>query len=548
MAKAPRSAKPGLLKAGLRAIASAFGRMAGPITNSYDAAGQGRRMRGWQPPNTGPNRENSGTVPLRNRARDAGRNEWSAKSADIHWKANLVGTGIVPRPEGVTPAQKTAFVKLWDRWVDVSDADQVLNFYGQEAMVGGTWLESGEVFVRLRPRKMKDGLPVPLQIQVIEADLCPIFYNAFAPVSGNCIRQGIEFDPIGRRVAYWMYAEHPGDLLITTNPQAYLLTRVPAENILHIYEPTRPGQLRGVSDYAAILAKLKGMGDFDDAVGERQKIANLFTVFFRRHIEDGGSPSIDPITGQPLKPDYDGMPMAALEPGLAQEVYDTDDITFSNPPGPGADYADYMRVQSQHVAAGRALPFEYLTGDIANVSDRTLRVVIQEFRRICQMRQQHILIHQFCRPVREAFADAAVLAGVIPPSERDALAAVTWVPQAWPYIHPVQDVNADKIAVEEGFDSRENIITSRGRDPETVDAERADSIAREQQMGLEKVDNEPAPKPGAAPQAHAAPLQPERPQHPPSLAVHVNGAKPTAFTVARAADGSLQVTPNAESA
>ena len=47
----------------------------------YDAAGYGRRMKGWNPPTTGPNKAAVGLQNIRNRARDASRNDWSGESA-----------------------------------------------------------------------------------------------------------------------------------------------------------------------------------------------------------------------------------------------------------------------------------------------------------------------------------------------------------------------------------------------------------------------------------------------------------------------------------
>ncbi len=70
-------------------------------------------------------------------------------------------------------------------------------------------IEAGEVLVRRRLRRSSDGLAVPLQLQVLEADFLD------ATKSGGLgkrrLVQGIEFDAIGRRRAYWLHAEHPGD-------------------------------------------------------------------------------------------------------------------------------------------------------------------------------------------------------------------------------------------------------------------------------------------------------------------------------------------------
>jgi capsid protein len=65
------------------------------IQARYDAAGTGKRMRGWVPPSSGPNRAITGLQNIRNRARDVSRNDWSGASGIQKWTTNLVGTGIV---------------------------------------------------------------------------------------------------------------------------------------------------------------------------------------------------------------------------------------------------------------------------------------------------------------------------------------------------------------------------------------------------------------------------------------------------------------------
>jgi len=62
----------------------------------YDAAGTGRRMRGWNPPKSGPNLAMAGVELLRARARDAERNDWAGESASQRWVTNLVGWASRP--------------------------------------------------------------------------------------------------------------------------------------------------------------------------------------------------------------------------------------------------------------------------------------------------------------------------------------------------------------------------------------------------------------------------------------------------------------------
>jgi capsid protein len=112
-----------------------------------------------------------------------------------------------------------------------------------------------------------------------------------------------------------------------------------------------------------------------------------------------------------------------------------------------------------------------------------LRLILNEFRRIIEQRLWLYLIPQFLQPLREAFFDAAVLAGKLEApgyaTDREDYVETLWVPEGWPYSHPVQDVAADRQAIRAGLKSRTSTILRNGDDPEQV----AEEIERENTDG-----------------------------------------------------------------
>lgn len=468
----------------------------------YDAAGTGRRIKSWSPPSSGPNRAITGLQKIRDRARDTARNDWAGESGLQKWATNLVGVGIVPRwgDAGIT----ARFLK----WVPFADADGVLDFYGLQTLATRAWLDGGEVFARRRPRALTgDALPAPLQVQLIEPEFCPLFDADQWPGMplGNTIRQGIERNRRGERQAYWMYRDHPGDGGLLSSPMADRLLRIPARDVAHVFEPKRPGQLRGVSQMAPVLARLRASMDFEDAVLDRQKLANLFTMFITRQPPDGADVEFDPLTGLPTYYGAGDQPMVGLEPGMSQQLLPGEDVKFANPPEAGTTFSDYMRTTHLGTAAGAGLPYELFSGDLRDVSDRTLRVAINEFRRFARQRQWQILIPQLCQKAVEWWAEAEVLGGGLPLAKMADARMPKWSPHGWEYIHPTQDAAGKKIEVESGFRSRSDVIAERGDDPRTVDEERAADLARAKGLGLEP----PPPPQPAAPPTKQAPTKAE---------------------------------------
>lgn len=457
------------------------------IKASYEGAGTGRRAAGWDAPEGALNTLAVPNLPrLRKRARAAVRNDPYGFAAIDRRVSNLIGTGITPRARTNDAALRSTLHELWDDWTEESDADGLLDFYGQQTLIARMVEESGECFVRLRPRRPEDGLAVPLQLQVLAPEFVPLDKTETTR-TGNRIKAGIEFDLLGRRVAYWMYRKHPGDAL--DGGQYPQLVRVLASEVLHIFEPTEAGQLRGVPRLAPVLLRLKSLDNYDDAVLFRQEVANLFAGFIRRPAPDSGLAPVDAITGGAQQLAADGFtPMVGLEPGSMQELMPGEEVEFSDPPDAGNTYVDFMRQQLQAAAAGVGLPYELLTGDMREVNDRVMRVILNEFRRRIEQLQFGVYIHQLCRPVRAAWFDMAVLSGALylPDylARRREYMRTRWVPQGWAYIHPVQDVQSRQMEVAAGFTSRSEVCLRSGYDAEQIDQENFEDNARAEKLGL----------------------------------------------------------------
>lgn len=458
------------------------------IRNSYEGAGTGRRAKDWEAPAAAINSVALPALPLlRRRSRAAVRNDPYAGSAISKRVTNLIGTGIVPHPQIQDKDVRAALQELWEDWVDEADADGRTDFYGLQALIGRMVEESGECFVRFRHRRDEDGLAVPLQLQVLPPEFVPIERN-FKTRRGNIVRAGIEFDAIGRRVAYWMYQQNPGDSgaqLAGYNT----LHRIPADQVLHVYEVLEAGQLRGVPRLASVLLRLKSLDNYDDAVLFRQEVSNLFAGFIKKPLPEG-PPQVDTVTGEPVVTDHDGTPMAALEPGSMHELLEGEEVQFSDPPDAGNTYIDFMRQQLQAAAVGAELPYELLTGDMRDISDRVLRILLNDFRRRIEQLQFSVYVHQLCRPVRAAWMDAAVLSGAIDlpdyaeRKQRRAYLRTRWIPQGYAYHHPVQDVQGKVLEIGAGLLSRSEHVLRTGYDAEVIDRENAQDNQRARELGL----------------------------------------------------------------
>lgn len=446
----------------------------------HDGAGTGPRQRRWLPSSSGPKREHQGLEIARTRCRDVYRNNPLARSAIDRLVADRIGTGLAVRELVESAAQRARLQSRWRVWVEECDYDEQRDLYGLQELADLTVAVAGEAFVRMMPvpaRSMRSG--VPLQLQLLEPEHVPLSLNRELG-GGRRIVSGVELDAAGRRVACWVLPHHPGDALhVGANDPI----RVPAREMLHLCAVARPGQLRGTPPILPALVRMRIIDEGDDAQLERLRIANLFVGFVTKRAAEPGTPQIGP-DGEPVAADQAvDLPAVELKPGTLQELEEGEDVTFPDPPSVGEGYGEFWRQQARLVCAAIGVPYFAVTGDYTGLNDRLVRVALNQYRRRCDQYVRLQFEPKLLRPVRRAWVSWAVAAGVLR-GDVDSLAAARWVGDAWPHVHPVQDVQADALRVKHGFASRSGVALERGLDVEELDAEIARDHAREQELGL----------------------------------------------------------------
>ncbi|MFP1646726.1 phage portal protein [Pontitalea aquivivens] len=435
-----------------------------------------RRLRGWNPPLENINAlVASGGPRLLARARELVVTNGYAANACEAFAANLVGDGIKPSSLIEDPALRDRVQKLWLAWTDEADADGLTDFYGLQAMVAREMFVAGECFVRLRPRRAEDGLLVPLQLQLLQAEMLP-FEKTEVALNGNRIRCGIEFDRIGRRVAYHFRRRHPGD---STDQRVAVpdTVRVPAEDVLHIYRPLDAGQIRGLPHVAPAMVRLFLLDQYDDAELDRKKTAAMFAGFITKTAPE------EPLLGEGAA-DLDGAAIASLEPGTMQVLLPGEDVKFSSPADVGGGYEAFQYRTLLAVSASLGLPYHLVTGDVRQANYSSLRAELVEFRRRVQQLQHGVLAHQLCRPVWRRWLETAVLAGALKIDDPATARAVQWIPPRWDWVDPLKDIQAQVLAMEAGITSRRKVVEATGYDVEEVDRENAADAARAGALGL----------------------------------------------------------------
>lgn len=428
---------------------------------AYDGAKTGRRIDDWITSGTSANAEISGAGSrLRDRARDLVRNNCYGSKAMEIFVGNAIGTGIIPQARTKSEKLNKQIMEAWEIWTSVCDVDGDLDFYGLQALVAGAMFESGECFIRFRDTSFVESSVVPFQIQVLEADFLDTTKTNLQSGT-NYINQGIEFDSQNRRVAYWMWQQHPGENAMFRT-SALQSVRVPAEQIVHIFRKRRPGQIRGVTAFAPSIVRMRDLDGYDDAELWRKKIEACFAAFV---VQNSGADG--PIVGNTVVKNPNtgasGAPQKVEEfrPGMVEYLQPGEDVRFGNPSSDG-NYEAYERVQLHAIAAGLGITYEQLTGDLSQVNYSSLRAGLLEFRRLIETLRWHVFVPKLCNPVWRRFIDHAYIAGIIPKQDY----AVSWTPPKFEMIDPVKDAQADTLMMRNGTLTLKEAIARHGFDPD----------------------------------------------------------------------------------
>lgn len=440
---------------------------------SYEGGKTDRRMAGWLASAAGQNALTYSYGPrLRARSRQAARDFPHMAKALRTLAANLVGTGIRPQSATGDKALDIEVEALFERWASQCDASGRLGFYGLQTVAARAFFESGEVLLRRRPRFVADGLEIPVQLQLLEADFLDPDRNETRTartedgrtVVISRVVQGVEYDPIDRIRGYWLFAQHPGESWMPGGPIELTSRFVPASDVAHLYEQTRPGQVRGVPWSHAVLQSLWDLDGYRDARRMAARLAACHTATVT-----GGDPSSAPLGVDGLNPEQndDGTIKEAFAPGLVLHSPAGKEITYHTPPM--AQDEGFTLSEQHSIAAGMHMPFALLTGDLSRVNFSSSRFGLMEFRRVMRPLQSQVFVPLFCQPAWDWCMATAVAVGALP--ERRGGYPARWVPPMFEEVDRIKDAEADLLEMRAGTVSRSEIIRSKGRDPEQVLAE-----------------------------------------------------------------------------
>jgi len=472
-----------------RGIGRLFGR------SYYEADKSTSRFREFSTRAAGPNAITfASAMRLRDRSRDMVRNDPHCARAVQILLNNIIGSGITPTAStgaslGTDPSPEAEALALeadrvWREWSapGVADAEGQFSLDALTGIAVRAWVESGEVLFRRRFDKAL--YPVPWRLEVLEADMLDAELNITrtdgknGTTEGGRITQGVELDARGRRVAYWILTQHPGEAGVLYQGASRESERVPATEIIHLFMPTRPRQVRGIPFLSTILAAKKDLGDYE-AYHLLSKKSESAVVAFVIPSDEQLETEVDDEGVVASALDSDGNAVETLEPGLIVRLNGGKDVRFNQPSLTGG-YAEYKRAMLQSIAVGMQVSYEQLTGDLSQANYSSLRAGLLEFWRHIEQLQWLFLIPLLHQHLWSWAMQGAWLQGELPvPS-----VPVDWSTPRRQSVDPSKDVLADIMQIRAGLAPWDEKIGESGYQATEVFRRAAAVNAKLDEMGL----------------------------------------------------------------
>lgn len=331
-------------------------------------------------------------------------------------------------------------------------------------------------------------------IEPIEIDRLDHYWNRPAKGTANEIQFSIELDSFQGPIAFWILSRHPGDVIVFQDYKKYRV-RVPAEDMIALWDiRTRAGQFVGMPRFSSIIQRLHRIDQFDIAHVTAAIWASCKPFFLVRD-----QPTATEYTGD--EETASGEKISVSEPATGEILDDGLKPVLVDPKFPIEAAEAFKKENLRGVAAGSGSPYHMIGNDLEGVNFSSGRLGENAYHDECKKLQKHIIMNMVRPHFNEALRFALLSKALDLPVARyeEFVDAAVFHGRRWPYVNPLQDVQADILATEAGFTSRDYVIqtSERGGDVEEVDAEIAEGRDTDEAHGLDFTGTDPT-KPGLA--------------------------------------------------
>lgn len=400
------------------------------------------------------------------------------------YRTKVVSVGLIPKPTidykflGITKEKAQEYAKTietkFEAWAISTncDASRVHDFFTLQGLAQLSWVMNGDVFAVVKRKPTKD-IDVELCVQLIESD------RIQSPRGNNEIKGGIEFKD-NELYKYYISTKHPGDG--ASSVKGYpVFNSLGRRNILHIFEPSRVGQKRGIPILAPVLSTYKQL--------ERYKSAELMAAVLNASVAlilnskdphkilntshiakaSGGTPTPKPTSYDSVRKEM----AATFEKGTVFTSTDGEELKEFQTSRPSKSYKDFVDHILEEIGAASGVPKEVMMSAFKSsysAAKASLEEAESRFK-VCRK----ILERKFCHPIYEEFIIELIRNGDIEcpnfftdTTVRHAFSKCVWIGSSKPSLDPLKDAKTAEVLIKNKIVPAGYIVAQMGYDPDST--------------------------------------------------------------------------------
>lgn len=332
------------------------------------------------------------------------------------------------------------------------------------------------------------------------------------------LRRGIKRDMYGRAIGYWIRASHPTDFYndLETARWIYVPARKPwgRRQVLHIHQPMRPDQSRGVSDMVAVLKNMKMTRQFRDITLQNAVVNATYAAAIESELPrevvfgsmGAGQPGFGDVLGSFMQNlqayvgeaggiQIDGVKIPHLFPGTKLNLQ-----PVGTPGGIGTGFEESLL---RHTAAALGLSYEQFARDYSKTNYSSARASMAETEKHMSSRKRAVA-ERFATMVYTLWLEEEINAGNVPlptgktaadvfydPVMREALINCTWIGASRGQIDEKKETESAIMRIENNMSTLELECARLGVDYRKILRQRAREKKLTEELGLEMKGSNP---------------------------------------------------------
>lgn len=407
---------------------------------------------------------------LREYARDMDRNDAVFGQLVDRALDNILGTGLRPDPDtgdiGLDQDQQDRFEE-WATDEAMCDYSQRKDFSSLERLALRHRFVDGDCVV-IPHQEGKN-----LRLQLLEGDRLPETVDIFKDIIHG-VKVNFQTDQIesyyftvpvagrrqlgGRRIP--AIVGTPETREVAARDQNGRL------QVLHLLDPQRITQTRGVTAFRAVFDVLGMFEDVQFAKLVQQQVVSMIAVFIE---SERNMPWGNRTTDTSGRTDGGTSTFDELSPGLTVRLKPGEKMNGFSPNVPNPEFFPHVRLILRLIGCSIGMPLELVLLDTSDTTFHGYRGALQQAQKSF-VRQQRLHPRQLHRHVWKRLIDIWYPHGsTVRKNKR--LYRCSWRGEGWPYVDPRFDAQADMMRLSSGIASPRRVQAERGYDWDDVKRE-----------------------------------------------------------------------------